>query len=130
MLPHALSKAHMCMRGPMSTHDDEADGHGPIREVNVEDYRDAGDLLRAVTAPVRLAIIDLLADAPLCVHELVDALSIPQPLVSQHLKVLRSARLVDTSRRGREVTYTLVDQHVAHIVRDALGHVSETPPAP
>ena len=97
----------------------------PVREVDVEDYREAGDLLRAVTAPIRLAIVDLLADAPLCVHELVDALGVPQPLVSQHLKVLRSARLVDTSRRGREVTYTLVDGHVAHIVRDAIRHVGE-----
>jgi len=113
--------------------DDEAGAHAveahahevEIRSVDVEDYREAGDLLRAVTAPVRLAIVDLLADAPLCVHELVDALGVPQPLVSQHLKVLRAARLVDTSRRGREVTYTLVDGHVAHIVRDAIRHVGE-----
>ena len=113
----------------MSEHDESdahgTDAHAEIRSVDVEDYREAGDLLRAVTAPIRLAIVDLLADAPLCVHELVDALGVPQPLVSQHLKVLRAARLVDTSRRGREVTYTLVDAHVAHIVRDAIRHVGE-----
>ena len=39
--------------------------------------------------------------------------------------MLRAARLVDTDSRGREVTYALVDGHVAHIVRDALGHVGE-----
>ena len=107
------------------THDADASTTRPVRAVEVDDYRDAGELLRAVTAPVRLAIVDLLADGPLCVHDLVDALGIPQPLVSQHLKVLRSARLVATDRRGREVTYTLVDDHVAHIVRDAIRHVSE-----
>ena len=114
----------------MSTPEDgaEADaGHASdVRHVDVEHYRAAGELLRAVTAPIRLAIVDLLADAPLCVHELVDALGVPQPLVSQHLKVLRAARLVETSRRGREVTYALVDGHVAHIARDAMRHVDET----
>jgi DNA-binding transcriptional ArsR family regulator len=95
------------------------------RAVDVEDYRAAGELLRALTAPVRLAIVDLLADGPLCVHDLVEALGVAQPLVSQHLKVLRGARLVVTSRRGREITYALVDQHVAHIARDAIGHVAE-----
>ena len=110
----------------MSEEHAAADAHAtPVRRVEVDDYRAAGDLLRAVTAPIRLAIVDLLADGPLCVHELVDALAVPQPLVSQHLKVLRAARLVDTSRRGREVTYALVDGHVAHIVRDAIGHVGE-----
>jgi ArsR family transcriptional regulator, zinc-responsive transcriptional repressor len=114
------------MTTPVSAHDDHAEHvHADRRSVDVEDYRDAGDLLRALTAPVRLAIVDLLADGPACVHEIVDSLGIAQPLVSQHLKVLRSARLVDTSRRGREITYALVDQHVAHIVRDAIGHVSE-----
>ena len=40
---------------------------------------------------MRLALVDLLSEAPRCVHELVGALDVPQPLVSQHLKVLRSA---------------------------------------
>lgn len=105
-------------------------GHGDhelsgLRPVDVEAYRGAGDLLRALTAPVRLAVVDLLADGPRCVHELVDALGVPQPLVSQHLKVLRAARLVTTTRRGREVAYALSDDHVGHIVSDALRHADE-----
>ena len=93
----------------------------------LERYDAAGDLLRALTAPVRLAVIDLLADHPYCVHELVDAVD-AQPLVSQHLRVLRGAGLVRTSRRGREVVYELTDVHAAHIVRDAVAHASERPP--
>lgn len=88
-------------------------------------YEQAADLLRALAAPVRLALVDLLADAPRCVHELVDALGISQPLVSQHLQKLRAAQLVATERRGREVVYRLSDQHVAHVVRDALTHAQE-----
>ena len=67
----------------MSEEHAAADAHAaPVRRVEVDDYRAAGDLLRAVTAPIRLAIVDLLADGPLCVHELVDALAVPQPLVA------------------------------------------------
>ncbi|GAB4079562.1 helix-turn-helix transcriptional regulator [Modestobacter muralis] len=85
----------------------------------------ASSLLAALAAPMRLAIIALLDQhGSRCVHQLVDALGAPQPLVSQHLRVLRGADLVVGERRHREVHYALVDPHVAHIVRDALAHVS------
>ena len=85
----------------------------------------ASALLRALAAPVRLAVIDELAAGPRCVHELVDAVGVSQSLVSQHLRVLRGAGLVRAARRGREVAYRLTDDHVAHIVRDAIQHSQE-----
>jgi len=91
----------------------------------------ASSLLAALAAPMRLAIIALLDQhGSRCVHQLVDALGAPQPLVSQHLRVLRGADLVVGERRHREVHYELVDPHVAHIVRDALAHVSHDAAAP
>lgn len=86
---------------------------------------EAGDLLRALAAPVRIAIVLQLRDAERCVHELVDALDVAQPLISQHLRVLKSAGVVRGERRGREVVYRLVDEHLAHIVVDAVEHVRE-----
>ena len=97
----------------------------PAETIDVRDYEAAGELLRALTAPVRLALIELLTERPLCVHELVDAVALAQPLVSQHLKVLRAAGLVTAARRGREVTYQLADTHVGHIVKDAVKHAQE-----
>ena len=85
----------------------------------------AGELLRTLAAPVRLAILVELDDGPRCVHDLVDALGVSQPLVSQHLRVLRAGRLVGAERRGREVVYRLVDEHVARIVHDAIRHSEE-----
>jgi DNA-binding transcriptional ArsR family regulator len=90
-----------------------------------EVYAGASELLRALSAPLRLALIAELGDGPRCVHELVDALKVPQPLVSQHLRVLRSARLVHAERRGREIAYSLADAHVGHIVADAVSHAAE-----
>lgn len=85
----------------------------------------AGDLLRALAAPVRIAIVLELRESDRCVHELVDALDVAQPLISQHLRVLKAAGVVRGDRNGREVVYRLVDEHLAHIVVDAVAHAEE-----
>ncbi len=88
----------------------------------------AGELLRALAAPVRIAIVLQLRESHRCVHELVDALAVPQPLVSQHLKILKAAGVVTGERSGREVRYRLADHHLAHIVVDAVAHAGEDTP--
>jgi DNA-binding transcriptional ArsR family regulator len=88
-------------------------------------FEAAGELLRALAAPLRIRIVTELAGGPRCVHDLVDALGAPQPLVSQHLRVLRGAGVVRGSRRGREIAYALIDEHIAHIVADAVSHARE-----
>ena len=94
--------------------------------VGQDPFADAGELLKALAASVRIAIVTHLhTDGPKCVHELVDSLQVAQPLVSQHLRILRSAGIVEGRRRGREVVYAIVDEHVAHIVADAVAHVQE-----
>jgi ArsR family transcriptional regulator, zinc-responsive transcriptional repressor len=85
----------------------------------------ASELLKTLAAPVRLALLVELNTGEQCVHELVDALGVSQPLVSQHLRVLRAARLVEAERRGREMVYRLVDDHVADIVGAAIRHSEE-----
>lgn len=89
-------------------------------------YSAAGELLKALSAPLRIEIVMLLSErGAQCVHELVDVLGVAQPLASQHLRVLRSAGVVVAQRRGREVAYSLADEHVARIVADAVSHVQE-----
>jgi DNA-binding transcriptional ArsR family regulator len=85
----------------------------------------AAELLRALASPHRLAIVRELDGRARCVHELVDALGVSQPLVSQHLRILRASHLVHAERRGREIAYTLSDEHVAHIASDAVLHATE-----
>jgi DNA-binding transcriptional ArsR family regulator len=85
----------------------------------------ASELLRALASPVRLGIVRELASGGKRVHELVDALGVSQPLVSQHLRVLRTSRIVTARRQAREIEYTLTDDHVAHIVLDAIRHAAE-----
>jgi ArsR family transcriptional regulator, zinc-responsive transcriptional repressor len=122
--------------GPAATHaglpaDDRAEhvegrpGSTPAPVHTPRTLAAAGDLLRALAAPVRIAIVLQLLESERCVHDLVDALRVAQPLISQHLRVLKSAGVVHGERRGREVVYSLVDDHLAHIVVDAVAHVEE-----
>ena len=85
----------------------------------------AAGLLRALAAPVRIAIVLRLRRSPCCVHELVCELGATQPLVSQHLRVLKDAGVVRGDRHGREVRYRLADGHPARIVTDTVAHVKE-----
>lgn len=88
--------------------------------------RSAAELLKALASPVRLAIVlELDEHGERCVHELVETLDVSQPLVSQHLRVLRGAGLVTGRRSGREIRYRIADEHVTHIVRDAMTHAHE-----
>ncbi|MGE2731700.1 ArsR/SmtB family transcription factor [Mycolicibacterium vaccae] len=111
------------------SHDPDVAPGAPAPELPPRAVLDtAGDLLRALAAPVRIAIVLQLREDPRCVHELVDALDVPQPLVSQHLRILKAAGVVEGERSGREVLYRLADQHLADIVVAAVIHSAEDAP--
>lgn len=94
-------------------------------EYAIRRFEGAAELFSVLSASARCAILHRLASGPGAVHELVEDLGISQTLASQHLRILRAARLVETDRVGREVHYRLADEHVAHIVGDALIHTEE-----
>jgi DNA-binding transcriptional ArsR family regulator len=85
----------------------------------------AADLFKALSSPSRLTILKFLNSAPATVTEIVIATGQSQPLVSQHLKNLRVANVVTVARTGREATYSIADNHVIHVVEDAISHVLE-----
>lgn len=94
--------------------------------VGQETYEPAAELLGILSSPIRLALVLRLDEGPAAVHELTEALGQAQPLVSQHLRVLRAAHLIRATTAGRERIYELTDDHVAHIVKDAVRHTAET----
>lgn len=61
----------------------------------------------------------VLAQRARSVNELVDALEVSQPLVSQHLRILRAAGIVVGNRQGREVIYSLTDDDIVDLVTNA-----------
>jgi len=95
----------------------------PTTQHTDETFTQGAELLKAMAHPLRLALLVSLIDGPRCVHELVESTGATQPLVSQHLRVLRSADLLLRERRGREAVYAIADDHIHHIVVDAVDHV-------
>ena len=74
------------------------------------------EVLKAVAHPLRLRIIALLCEAEHNVNELADSLDVPQPIVSQQLRILRMRHLVDCTRQGGHSRYYLVEQHLKTLV--------------
>ena len=75
-------------------------------------------LVKVLDSKTRLQILLLLDDAERVVHELVTELEKSQPLISQHLRVLRRAGLVSSSRNGREVLYALDQPDIIGIIHE------------
>ena len=85
--------------------------------------------LKVLAEPLRWRIVELLADEELCVCHLVEALGVAQPLVSHHLRILRDARLVETSRYRYWTYYRLCPEPLASLGR-AIGVMADgAPPA-
>jgi ArsR family transcriptional regulator len=75
-----------------------------------EDFEFLSSFFKAFAHPLRLKILLILytaKDKRICVSNLVDLLGVPQPNVSQHLFILRSAGIVDCQRDKNFVCYTL-----------------------
>ena len=70
------------------------------------------EVLKVLANPIRLEILHRLADGPLEVGRLADAIGTTQPNASQHLALLRSSGLVEFERHGREIRYRLTDPDV------------------
>lgn len=78
--------------------------------------------LQALTAPSRLLILSRLRQSPATVSELTRATEMEQSAVSHQLRLLRTMGLVVTERSGRNVTYSLYDDHVARLLDEAVYH--------
>jgi DNA-binding transcriptional ArsR family regulator len=70
------------------------------------------NICAALADPKRILILYALDEGPKTVTELTEALDVPQPTVSRHLKILRERRLVLTEREGTSVRYSLADNRV------------------
>jgi rhodanese-related sulfurtransferase/biotin operon repressor len=69
---------------------------------------------KAVSSPKRLELLDLLCQRPQSVEELARETGMSIANTSQHLQVLRGARLVEADKQGLHVVYQLADEQVSH----------------
>ncbi len=89
------------------------------------DYAALARLFGALADPTRAKIVHLLMDQEWCTSDIAAVIGVSEPGVSQHLRLLRTLRLVRSYRRGKFVYYRLDDAHVAMLVRMGLSHQDE-----
>lgn len=81
------------------------------------------DLFSALSDPTRLRIISVLLDGEMNVGEIAAQLEMTESAVSHQLRGLRQLRLVRARKNGRQVFYSLDDDHVTKLYRLGLEHV-------
>lgn len=73
----------------------------------------------------RLKIILTCLSSPTSVGEIAGKLGLSSSLVSHHLRLLRGARLVRAERRGKQMFYAPLDNHVECVIEDMMTHIAE-----
>lgn len=86
-------------------------------------------VLKVVAEPMRWRLVQLLAAEELCVCHLAEELDAPQPLISHHLRVLREAGLVETSR-FRYWTYYRLRPELLSALGRSIEALAAAAPAP
>jgi ArsR family transcriptional regulator len=79
-------------------------------------------ICRALADPKRLLILYALDEQPRHVTALAEALELPQPTVSRHLRVLREQYLVNNERNGPAMIYSLTDPRIIAVL-DAMRQI-------
>jgi len=83
------------------------------------------NLFKALGEPTRLKIIKLLADRELCVCDLEDIMQISQPRISQHLKVLKQAGLVNERKEGQRSICSLDKTYLDHMMDEFSKYIEQ-----
>ena len=85
--------------------------------INIDKLESAASKLRAISHPMRIAIIDLLAkDNKLSVTEIYEKLDIEQATASHHLNILKNKGVLDSKREGKKIYYSLKNVTLTEII--------------
>jgi DNA-binding transcriptional ArsR family regulator len=92
-----------------------------------ESYVRLAGFFAALSDPTRARIIHMLLELELCTCDIAAVLGITDSAVSQHLRILRSLKVVKSRRGGKYVYYSLDDAHVALLIQVGLTHQEHDP---
>lgn len=89
-------------------------------EIKKIDFSKEADILKTVGHPVRLKIVAGLMESECCVKDIWECLELPQPVVSQHLSILRNKGIVTAQREGNRTNYRVSNDMVKNIVASCM----------
>ncbi len=87
-----------------------------MQEIPKEKITVASQGLRAIAHELRLSVLCLLLDSPMCVNELMEATGAAQSNLSQHLAKMRLLGIVENEKRGQQVFYRIANPAFADLV--------------
>lgn len=91
----------------------------------IETLFELADLFKVFGDSTRLRVMVLLDKGELSVSDIADLLSMEQSTISHQLRVLRQNKLVRARRDGKQMYYSLDDDHVKKIIHMGLEHITE-----
>jgi len=83
------------------------------------------DTFKVLGDTTRVRILDALSRSELCVCDIARVVGLSESAVSHQLRLLRGTRLVRARRNGRQMFYTLDDDHIVGLFAQGLEHVEE-----
>ncbi len=83
------------------------------------------DFFKVMGDGTRIQLLWALEESEMCVNDLASLLNMTKSAVSHQLKVLRVAKLVKAQKKGKNVYYSLSDEHVKTVFQMALEHICE-----
>lgn len=83
------------------------------------------EFFSALSDPHRLKLLSALAQQELCVCDLAAAVKMGESAVSHQLRILKAQRLVKYRRQGRNVCYSLADDHIVTLYQEVAEHLEE-----
>lgn len=90
-----------------------------------ETLEQIAELFKGFGDPTRVHILSLLEQQELCVTDIADAVALSQSAISHQLRILKQMHLIKYRREGKNILYSLADDHVKTILQMGLEHVLE-----
>ena len=93
--------------------------------VDSEKLLSLADLFKVLSDHTRIRILHALLQSELCVCDLSEILEMTQSAISHQLRVLRTSKVVKFRKEGKNVYYSLEDEHIFSLLNDGMAHVNE-----
>ena len=92
---------------------------------NSELFDELAQLYKLFGDSSRIKILCALTQSEMCVSEISEFLSITQSAVSHQLRILKSSNLVKSRREGKNIVYSLTNDHIKTIIDCGMEHIAE-----
>lgn len=91
--------------------------------LKLKTIEDMSNFFKILGEPTRIKILNTLDNNEMCVCDIANVLNMTKSTISHQLNILRMNNIVRYKKIGKEVYYTLDDEHVKEVFEIALSHI-------